>query len=293
MNIPSSLIALLLIGLSTVQAIAGPFDDQFLVESGAIDFGGGGALSYIAKHDAPNRVKEFWENKRDDTRCGKVAIKEKACKRLQQEAAADCSFTKAEIKYMQDQNIAPQCDSEIGIISICPCGCFEVGTLITTGSNEVVPVEELTRQDSVIALSPDAAMNRLAFESQGISYVTSGEEDNDLYVLSVSSPASDQQATIGLTMHHGVLLATGEMTTAKDIKIGDRLVFANGEFGKVDRIDRKATSGKVYNFLTSASSDRTDVFSHMVIANGLIVGDLSWQNTHEDLLRQVLIRESN
>jgi hypothetical protein len=65
------------------------------------------------------------------------------------------------------------------------------------------------------------------------------------------------------------------------------LVTENGQFVPIARIERKATDRNVYNVLTDAGLSHK---GHMIIANGLVVGDIMWQNTLAADLHAIVIR---
>ncbi len=95
-------------------------------------------------------------------------------------------------------------------------------------------------------------------------------------------------SSIGLTEEHAVLTAEGVMLTAKELQVGQhQMVTAEGEPVAIKDIQRVATNDPVYNLLTDAGLNHK---GHMVVANGVVVGDIMWQNTLAKDLQRVVVR---
>ena len=114
--------------------------------------------------------------------------------------------------------------------------------------------------------------------------MTIGPEKKPLVWVTTSAGHS-----IGLTETHGVLLATGFMARAVELKVGDTLVDVDGVPQEITAIDRRPADGDVYNVLTGAGLNNKP--GHIIFANQLAVGDLYWQNVLESEFQQLIIRE--
>jgi hypothetical protein len=66
-----------------------------------------------------------------------------------------------------------------------------------------------------------------------------------------------------------------------------QLVTQWGEFITIKSIELKKTTNRVYNVLTDAKLNH---LGHMIVANGIIVGDIMWQNTLAADMWKVIIR---
>ncbi len=160
----------------------------------------------------------------------------------------------------------------------CECGCF-------TGDVEVLTDRGPMRMDRAAA---DATV--LGGISMGIldaeSGVTKGSRrltKRDFVVGPEEKPVVHLETTAGrsltMTDSHPVLIArdgTWQMMRAENLQVGDVLV--TGEMGE-DSV-RALSSYRlpeeqklVYNFDTQGVND----YEHLIVANGLRVGDLHWQ----------------
>ncbi len=207
---------------------------------------------------------------------------------------ATAEYCSSEIKYALELKLIDQTTANWGnangyypiinrhgeIDSICKCGCFAADTLIKTATGDIA-VNQLSAKDQVITLSSAARMTDLSFQDSLIKSTTSGAEASLLYHFTLSNASA-----LKLTQHHGVLLSNGRMTTAKELTIKDELVTATGEFVQIDRIERIKADGAVYNF--EVKNDLP--VEHIVIANGILVGEVAWQNQYTQYLNQITLR---
>ncbi len=76
------------------------------------------------------------------------------------------------------------------------------------------------------------------------------------------------------------------MVAAKNLKEGQILVSSDGKPVTLERIEHRMIAEDVLNVLTAGDSG----LSHMVFAEGLVVGYLAWQNSLQSELNAVAIR---
>jgi hypothetical protein len=181
----------------------------------------------------------------------------------------------------------PVIDRNDVVQAVCRCGCFAEDTAIL-GAAGWVPVQELER-DALVA-SYDAANDAAAEQAEAgvaltprpLASVISGPEAQDLYVFVLANGHE-----LKLTQHHAVALSDGRMVAARDV--GPQDAFLDYQTGRpvgVLAIERRPASGTVYNFEVAAD----DASAHVVVAEGVLVGDLAWQNQLYRELGAVAVR---
>lgn len=124
-----------------------------------------------------------------------------------------------------------------------------------------------------------------------MKYKTQGAEAEELYV--VKTPIG----TLRVTSTHAILLADGRMIAAKDLTPRDLLMGFDGKpVSIVGPIQRAlANDGQVHNVLVDTPHKK----EHLLVANGadgdasngVVVGDLLWQNRLGAELNAVLMRQ--
>ena len=176
------------------------------------------------------------------------------------------------------------------LILVCPCSCFDASTKIMAhGASlpEWVEAAEISVDDQLVTLSPSGTISTMdqpeSWETMGLRWTTSGPEENDMYVFKLRTGRD-----LSVTQNHAILLYTGVMKAAKNIQISDRLINAKGVPIEIVEISRRpAEDGHVYNFLI----DSNDRENHLVVAEGVVVGDSIWQDHFGELLDKIFIRK--
>jgi hypothetical protein len=174
------------------------------------------------------------------------------------------------------------------IEAICACGCFEENTrILLTVAEESVPryvkIKDLKAEDLAWALDTESTLHDLRLRGLPISRITHGPENLALYVFQL---ANDH--VLKLTQHHGTVLDDGRVIAAKDVKPGDSFIDADsGDSVEVLAINRETTAHDVYNFNVEGNSN----LNHIVVAEGVLVGEIAWQNSLASELGQIQIRQ--
>ncbi|WP_299004061.1 hypothetical protein [uncultured Shewanella sp.] len=182
----------------------------------------------------------------------------------------------------------PVIDRNDRIGAICKCGCFESSTNIsvfsaTDGGHIDIAASEVNKSHQLVALSSNASLSSLIVEDFAINAIAQGEEEQLLYVFGLADGTM-----LKVTQHHGMLLSTGEMVAAKDVTETDSFISAiTQEPVEIVKITREKTFNDVYNFETNG----TDDVNHIIIAEGVYVGDLVWQNQLASELGQIKLRQ--
>jgi hypothetical protein len=199
-----------------------------------------------------------------------------------------------EYQFAITNSVAPLCGFPMHptvYIGWCRCGCFEKGTSIammdrssmTRASVLVEDVESVRDTLDAVTMTSESELDGLAFESRPVLATTAGPEEKPLVVVIMGDGRR-----LGVTEQHALLLSTGEMVKAVDLTTRDELVDESGAFVDIASIERVYTSADVFNFLTDAGLDPK---GHLVIAEGLVVGDIMWQNTLAKQIGDVILRK--
>lgn len=228
----------------------------------------------------------------NQNRCGDNQISVADCPQYQNLAysnGAGC-INLVEYQYSQGHSIAPLCSplDPHTYIGFCYCGCLERSTGIfildpATGKSSSQRIDSITVGSLVQALTEDATLSALQFQPRGIEATTAGGEKSPMVVLRMADGA-----TLAATEQHAILVSSGMMVAAKDLSVGQTLVHQDGSPSQIAEIERVPTDDDVYNVLTDAGLSHQ---GHMVAANGLIVGDLMWQNTLARDLNAIVVRQ--
>lgn len=159
------------------------------------------------------------------------------------------------------------------LADICPAGCFAAATQIltlgSTGAPTYTSAEAMAADTRVLALSNDSTMQAFALEPRGLRRIVHGPEEPDLYVFHLENGRA-----LRLTSHHAVVLADGTVVEAEDVASGASFVDSEGTPVAVVHITREHTDSEVFNLWTESDA----VQGHIIVAEGVLVGDLQLQN---------------
>lgn len=172
------------------------------------------------------------------------------------------------------------------IAAICKCGCFEANSLILIESpnramNKWIPAKDVKADSRLVALEEMSRLSHPGLVSKPIKALTHGEELPALYVFSLSNGRQ-----LKVTQNHGMLLSDGRVVEAKTLSAGAEFVGLDGSIVRVKNISFERTQREVFNF----EVDAQDRSGHFIAAEGVLVGDLAWQNQLGRELGSIIIR---
>ncbi|WP_245919022.1 Hint domain-containing protein [Melittangium boletus] len=179
----------------------------------------------------------------------------------------------------------PVIDRHNTIGAVCKCGCFEANSLILTqnkqGVSAWVPAKQITSETSLFSLNEEATLSRPSFNAKSIKVSTKGEEKPALFVFELSNGHS-----LKVTQNHGMLLSDGRVVEARSLSAGAEFVALDGSLVRVNNLRFEYTTEDVHNF----EVDAQDLAGHIIAAEGVLVGDLAWQNQLSRELGSIAVR---
>ena len=161
----------------------------------------------------------------------------------------------------------------------CACGCFTPDTNILTanGWQRIDVLKENSGKAKDRVLIPAMSQGLLFKPSPFLKPIafTKGPEEKPVIRIQTAD-----NLAVEMTELHPVPIKLGknmEMVQAKTLKVGDEVYDMKGETQKITKISMRKLSkenNSVYNLNTYGHGDS----EHIVVANGIRVGDLGWQN---------------
>ena len=215
------------------------------------------------------------------------------CSREQKNALSNHCINDEEYDTLVKQNYFPSCTKIAGKIKLTgwfTCGCFDPNARIYSLSKSSSESEWNTVRDIVAdeqnyqlwSLSDNATLSDFRTETRGILRSSHGPEKKPLVIIHTADGN-----TLGVTTEHAVLLWSGEMIAARNLKEGQTLVSTTGYPLSLERIEHRIINEDVFNVLSTGKTP----LSHMIFAEGIIVGDLAWQNSLQSELNAIALRE--
>lgn len=240
---------------------------------------------------ASNRILEQ-AHLNDNKRCVFGDTSPEDCANDQNEGLAIQCINQEEYDTLVKMNYYPLCAKRKGqqqLVGWCTCGCFDPNarlfSLKKSGDSQWNKIRDILsneKENQLLSLSDDATLSNFQTEFRDIVRSTKGPEKKPLVFIHTS-----EGNTLGLTTEHAVLLWSGEMVAAKHLKVGQTLVSDFGTPIVLEKIEHKIIKEDVLNVLTTGKTH----LSHMIFAEGMVVGDLAWQNSLQSELNAVAVRE--
>lgn len=143
--------------------------------------------------------------------------------------------------------------------------CMAEGTSIVRADGASVPVESLKKGDRVVANERGVVLT--------VTDVAHGREDKPLVRL-----LDSQGHDVSLTQQHPVVLASGAVVAAGDVKVQDRVRTQAG-VATIATVERLPYEGKVYNLTLGTPEElaRVGKMDRTMFADGILVGDNAMQ----------------
>jgi hypothetical protein len=160
------------------------------------------------------------------------------------------------------------------LYDFCPLGCFASDTQLLTGitSGNKASYAQASALDSpgaLMSMTEDATLDDVLLAPQSIKRMVHGPEQADLYVFQLANGA-----TLRVTSHHPMVLDNGKIAEAAQITTRMSFVGIDGTSVAIQAITREKTPNDVFNFETASET----LLGHVIVAEGVLVGDLKLQN---------------
>ncbi|HYX36312.1 MAG TPA: hypothetical protein VE954_24675 [Oligoflexus sp.] len=178
------------------------------------------------------------------------------------------------------------------LAGFCKCGCVDPSTTILAvdqkGQYQWQTAKQLASKNDIFSLAVPTA--DFFAKSQGpklgasryASLVGKGLQ-KELITLSLANGRA-----LKVTSEHGILLATGKVVAAGNISTDDQLLDTIGNAVAIEAIRRESVVLDPHNFSVNAHS--LDPRDHFVIAEGVVIGDESFQNGLSNVVGRIKVR---
>jgi hypothetical protein len=196
---------------------------------------------------------------------------------LQDEALFHDLLTMDGYSFLKNNNFCPIVLSMNGnrrIYDFCPMGCFAADTQIlgsVTGDTEAsyAPASMFNLQSTLMSMTDEASLNAVTLTTRPVERFVHGPEEPPLFVFKLTNGS-----TLRVTQHHPMVLHNGQIIEAAKVDEHMTFVGVDGKRVAITSITREKAIGDVFNFQTAGDTQ----LSHIIVAEGVLVGDLKLQN---------------
>lgn len=189
-------------------------------------------------------------------------------------------LTSDAVTFLQNSGFCPvllDLGAGLKIFDFCPAGCFAADTQILTnvqgdGKAGYTLASKVTAKDTLMSMADEASLSEVTVAESSIKRLVHGPEQPPLYVFALANGA-----TLRVTQHHPMVLDNGKIIEANQVDPQMSFVGIDGKSVAITSITREAAIGEVFNFQTAGDTQ----LSHVIVAEGILVGDLRLQNELE------------
>jgi hypothetical protein len=229
-----------------------------------------------------------YTNKPVGQRCA-TAIDQTVCDFLNNTALSNNLITQGGFDFLQNVSfcaIVQDLGQGFRIFDFCPKGCFAADTQIASsvasdGLADYVPARSVAPNSTLLSLTDDASFSDVLLAPQSVKRIVLGPEDAALFVFTLANGR-----TLRVTQHHPMVLDSGEIVAARKVSPKMSFVGLDGQPVKVTAIAREKPTADVFNFETAGATH----LSHIIVAEGVLVGDLKIQDELADEEGSIALR---
>jgi len=178
------------------------------------------------------------------------------------------------------------------IYSICPQGCFAGDTQILTddtsygksgytSASTLASMFTLPKAPSLMTMSDEASLREVTLTTRPLERFVYGPEEPSLFVFMLANGS-----TLRVTQHHPMVLSNGKIVEAAQVSEHASFVGIDGRRVAITSITREKTFDDVFNFETAGDT----LLGHIIVAEGVLVGDLKLQNELENEQKSIQLR---
>lgn len=213
------------------------------------------------------------------------------------------TFKRFEITFSEDNNQAfinvsndphPQWPTEVNasceslrgyhLMGLCTEGCYSSQQSILFGSGYApIAWAQDHHFDTVVTLTPRSQMNHITITNTTIEYFTSSPQEHWEEFIELRTLGGRH---LHITLSHPMLLSSGHMIAARDMKLGQQLVTSKGEPDPIIELSRSRHFGKAYNLMTAGST----LAEQIIVAQDLLTGSVYFQNEGTQHLNRQIFR---
>jgi hypothetical protein len=134
----------------------------------------------------------------------------------------------------------------------------------------------------ITTLTPTSTLNSITTHTDEVASYTHDIHEAHQVIFTITTRSGGQ---LKVTDKHPILEGDGRIVQARSIKVGNRLLKADGTRDEVVSVTKADYFGKVYN-IKPASTNRV---ANILIAQGFLVGSSRFQNDDVDFINRIIL----
>ncbi|MBU2712995.1 Hint domain-containing protein, partial [Zooshikella harenae] len=176
-------------------------------------------------------------------------------------------------------------------ILTCLSSCYTPDQKLLFPEGELTIYDAFSRQvKKIVTLDDAASLNNLQYTTRPVNAYSESVRDVLHEILVIKTQNGGQ---LKVTPNHPLLVSSGHMRNAENLKVGDSLISQNGTFDSIVSIKSTEFFGKVYNVRPDSSGENgVSLNGQIVIAQGFLSGSMYYQNTGAYHVNRLVLRDN-
>ena len=167
---------------------------------------------------------------------------------------------------------------------ICLSSCYTSDMMLSFNIGDVdVESAYLENLQDILTVSADSTIEKMIMQYRPVKNHIRSVIDGRHEIINF---LTESGKILKVTPNHPLINGSGQMLRADDFKLGDFLVNVDGAKERIISLNRDKYYGKVYN----VEIDANHYTDQILVAQGLLSGDLSFQNENTRYLERILFR---
>lgn len=165
----------------------------------------------------------------------------------------------------------------------CVAGCFRPDQKILTHKGYEAISDLYNQNTQIIGLHPNSVISDLQYKHYPVSEFVRSLEDSHEILIGIETALG---GNIVVTLNHPMLLASGYIVNAENLKVGDKLLRIDGTSDKITQIQKIDFWGKVINLSVAPNK----WYSNIIVSQGFLTGSHWYQVREYQFINRQLFR---
>jgi len=168
----------------------------------------------------------------------------------------------------------------------CTSSCYTPDEQVSFASGDQPIAKALDGMiTGVKTLTADSTIDNFALQTDDVQSYTREIHDSTHVIFDIVTKSGGE---LKVTDKHPVIVDSGRVVEAQSLKVGDKLIKADGARDVIISVTKTSYFGKVYN-LKPVSLNHV---SNIIVAQGFLVGSSRYQNEDVDYMNRVILGRS-
>lgn len=165
----------------------------------------------------------------------------------------------------------------------CTSSCYlpDQEISFSTGNTKIIDALNALKT-GVTTLAPSSTLTNVQLTTDDVFSYTRELRDATHVIFDIRTQGGGQ---LRVTDKHPVVEGSGRIVEAQALKVGQKLIKADGSLDKIVSVTKTHHFGKVYNLKPKA----TDRVSNLLIAQGFVVGSSRYQNEDVEYVNRIIL----